>query len=64
VDDVEIDQVRVNIVLCVSCHTISRSLGSSSSQGSESKDKKMSDYVKEGRQGFGVLLLLFEWGTT
>ena len=24
----------------------------------------MSDYLKEARQGFGVLLLLFEWGTT
>jgi hypothetical protein len=37
-----------------------------SSQNSDSKDEQLawSDYLKEGRQKFGVLLLIFEWGTT
>ena len=26
--------------------------------------RSLSDYWKLGRQGFGILLLLFEWGTT
>jgi hypothetical protein len=30
----------------------------------DSDDKTWSDYFKLARQGLGVLLLIFEWGTT